>query len=88
VREGDLEIIAEGTKLTIHGLRQADVPGMERCLYRERQVGRFARAIALPESFDPNRATATLRLGILEITLPKDRTAAVKKKAVIVCKGD
>ncbi len=79
VEGGDLEIIAEGSGLTIRGHREADGPGDERCLYCERPVGRFVRAIALPASFDATRVEATLKLGILEITLPKDRTIEVKK---------
>ena len=88
VKEGDLEIIAEGSGLTIHGHREADGPGDERCLYCERPVGRFARTIALPERFEANRVQATLKLGTLEITLPKDRTVAVKKVAVVVYTGE
>ena len=88
VKEGDLEIIAEGSGLTIHGHREADGPGDERCLYCERPVGRFVRAIALPASFDVTRVEATLKLGVLEITLPKDRTVEVKKVRVMVCKTE
>jgi HSP20 family protein len=87
VKDGNLEIIAEGNGLTIQGQRESDGPG-ERCLYCERSVGRFARTIALPASFDANRVEATLNLGILQITLPKDRTVAVKKVAVVVYKGE
>ena len=87
VKDGSLEIIAEGNGLTIQGQREADGPD-ERCLYCERAVGRFARTIALPGSFDANRVEATLKRGILQITLPKDRTVAVKKVAVMVYKGE
>ena len=88
VKEGDLEIIAEGSGFTIRGHREADGPGDERCLYCERPVGRFVRAIALPASFDVTRVEATLKLGVLEITLPKDRTVEVKKVRVMVCKTE
>ena len=84
VKDGDLEIIAEGSKLIIQGYREAGGPGDERCLQCERSAGRFARAIALPASFDATRVKATLKLGILEITLPKDRTVAVNKVAIMV----
>jgi HSP20 family molecular chaperone IbpA len=51
-------------------------------------VGPFSRAIALPEGVDANRVEVTLKLGILEITIPEDRTVAVKKVAVMVCKAE
>ena len=57
-------------------------------MYCERPVGRFVRAIALPASFDVTRVEATLKLGVLEITLPKDRTVEVKKVRVMVCKTE
>lgn len=88
VKEGDLEIIAEGSEITIRGQREASGPRDERYLSCERPIGRFARTIELPESVDADRVEATLKLGVLEITLPKDRTAAVKKVAVMVRKGE
>jgi HSP20 family molecular chaperone IbpA len=42
-------------------------------------VGRFVRTIVLPAGFDATRVEATLKLGILEITLPKDGTVEAKK---------
>ena len=60
----------------------------ERYLYCERSAGRFARTLELPDSVDADRVEATLKLGALEITLPKERTTAVKKAVVIVCKGE
>ena len=86
-KEGDLEIIAEGSTLTIRGQREADGPRNEGG-YCERPVGRFARTIELPERVDADRVDATLKLGILEITLPKDRTAAVKKVAITLDEGE
>ncbi len=88
VKEGDLEIIAEGSTLTIRGQREADGRRNERYLYCERPVGRFARTIELPERVDADRVEATLKLGILEITLPRDRTAAVKKVAITLDEGE
>ena len=88
VKGGDLEIIADGSTLTIRGQREADGRRGERYLYCERPVGRFARTMELPESIDVDRVEATLKLGILEITLPKGRTAGVRKVAVLVCKGE
>jgi len=88
VKEGDLEIIAEGSMLTIRGQREADGPRDERYLFCERPIGRFARTIELPERVDADHVRATLKQGVLEITLPKNRTAAIKKVAVTLGEGE
>ncbi len=88
VKERDLNITAEGSTLTIRGQREADGPRDERYLYCERPVGRFARAIELPESVDADYVKATLKQGVLEITLPKNKAAAVKKVAVTLGEGE
>ncbi len=87
VQEGDLNITVEGRTLTIRGQREADGPRDESYLYCERPVGRFARTIELPESVDADYVKATLKQGVLEITLPKNKTAAVKKVAVPLGEG-
>ena len=88
VQEGDLNITAEGSTLTIRGQREADGPRDERYLYCERPVGRVARTIELPESIDADYVKATLKQGVLEITLPKNKAAAVKKVSVTLDEGE
>ena len=87
IQEGDLNIDVEGSTLTIRGQRGADGPRDERYLYCERPVGRFARTIELPESVDADSVQATLKQGVLEIMLPKNKVAAVKKVAVTLGEG-
>ncbi len=82
VREEDLEITAEGSTLTIGGRRDASVSRDECSLCCERPAGRFARTMELPEGVDPDRVKATLKLGVLEITVPKSKATAAKRVAV------
>ncbi len=86
VKEGGLEIIVGGSTLTIRGQREVDGRRDERYLYCERPIGHFARTIEVSESVDGDRVEATLKLGILEITLPKAETAVVKKRVVTLSK--
>ncbi len=80
----NLDVSAEGDALTISGLREVDYPEDAVCLSCERSVGRFARRIELPKSADLRRVTATLRNGVLEITVPKDQKETIEKVAVRV----
>ncbi len=79
VREEDLEITIEGSVLSICGKRPADETEGENCLGRERPIGRFLRAIDLPAGVEAAGVKATLRHGVLEITLPKSKTEGAKK---------
>jgi HSP20 family protein len=87
VLEGDLNIAVEGSTLTIRGQREADGPRDESYLYCERPVGRFARTIELPESVDADCVRATLKQGVLEIALPKNKAATAKKVAITLGEG-
>lgn len=51
---------------------------------RERSYGEFTRTIALPVGADTKKAKATLKNGILEITLPKKEEAKPKEIKVAV----
>jgi HSP20 family protein len=51
---------------------------------RERSYGEFTRTIALPVGVDTEKAKATLKNGILEITLPKKEEAKPKEIKVEV----
>ena len=74
VNESQLQVeIDEGT-LTVRGERRDDrahEPGQRRS---EFHYGRFTRRIPLPDGIDKNGARATLRAGVLEITIPLHRS--------------
>lgn len=69
--EKDLEISVEQSSLTIRGERTIDVPEGYSVHRQERGNRSFARSFTLPCRVDAERATANLKNGILEMTLPK-----------------
>jgi HSP20 family protein len=84
VVDESLDVTVEGSTLTIRGERTpAEVDG-EGYVCCERPVGRFVRAIELPEQVDVDHVQAVLSRGVLEVTLPKAKATAVKKVAVTV----
>jgi HSP20 family protein len=46
---------------------------------REFRYGAFSRTIALPAAVQADKATAQLKDGVLEITIPKSEKAKVKE---------
>ena len=80
VTEKDIEIIAEGDTIKIVGERKQpqEVPP-ENYIHQECYWGKFSRIIILPEPFDEEKITATLKNGILTIKLPKLRKKEPKK---------
>lgn len=74
-----IEILAAGRELTIKGERkdpqEADV------LYhrRERGVGAFTRVLRLPADVDTQKVEASLKAGVLTLTLPKAEAAKLRK---------
>ena len=74
----DLEIAIEGRQLTIAGKRETGKEEeKEKVLYSERRSNQLYRCIELPAEVDSEQSTATLRGGVIELTLPK--IAAAKK---------
>ncbi|MEZ6234815.1 MAG: Hsp20/alpha crystallin family protein [Phycisphaerales bacterium] len=69
-RMDDIEILATEDTLTLRGTRQITTPENASVLRAERAVGAFERTISLPVAIDMDRVGATLRDGVLHITLP------------------
>ena len=79
----DLEIYVSGdNQLGIKGAR--DVPEYEKASWhrRERTYGQFTRAVNLPCPVDEDNVHASLKHGILTVTLPK--VAATKPRRIEV----
>jgi HSP20 family protein len=70
-RQEDIDIQIERRTITIRGSRQTEVPQGYVAHRRERGAMDVARAYTLPCRIDPNGASATLRNGVLQLTLPK-----------------
>jgi HSP20 family protein len=78
----DLEVSIEPTRLTIAGKRETTTKeDKENVLYSECRANQLYRSVPLPVEVNAEKATATLKQGILELTLPK---ATSPKKVKIV----
>lgn len=69
--EKELDISLEQSSLTIRGKRETDVPEGYSVHRQERGTLAFARSFTLPCRVDAEKVTATLKNGVLEMTLPK-----------------
>jgi HSP20 family protein len=77
----DLNISLEPRRLAITGERETkEERKTEKKLYSERCVDQIFRVIDLPAEVNPEKATATLKDGILQLAMPKT-TAARNIKA-------
>ena len=74
-----LDIQTMGRNVTISGERQIDIDPNAKYHRRERESGRFSRAIALPGDIDRDKVSATLKNGVLELTIPKAQAAKPRK---------
>ncbi|MFO0837021.1 MAG: Hsp20/alpha crystallin family protein [Phycisphaerae bacterium] len=77
----DLEILVTGNELTIKGKREQPA-GDATYHRRERVTGEFIRVLTLPSDVDAERVEATLRDGVLSITLPKAAASRARKITV------
>ncbi len=81
VREEDLEVTVQGKELVIQGCRNPE-PGQEGPWHGERGFGSFTRKVQLPEPVDSNRVEATLKSGVLTLTVPKWQLLTPRKVRV------
>jgi HSP20 family protein len=80
-----IEVSVAGDLLTLKGVRQVTVPENATALRRERGIGQFERAVSLPCPVQADRVEASLRQGVLTITLPK--TAELQPRRIAVKTG-
>lgn len=81
----DINISVEQSSLTIRGERKEELPEGYSVHRQERGNIAFARTIALPSAVDAGKVEATLRNGILELTLPKAAEAMPREIHVKAC---
>jgi HSP20 family protein len=70
----DVTISAQGNTLTISGETKRSTPEGRREVSRESSYGRFERSFGFDTPVEADKAEATFRDGILEVTLPKAET--------------
>jgi len=80
VREEDVEVTVHNSMLFIRGERRPEEG--RRYLYNGRSFGRFERVMTLPEAVKTDDVQATLKDGILFLSLPKSPEAKPKKIAL------
>ncbi len=72
VAPGDMEVTVEEGVLTIRGEKRSERREEEKGrTYSERFFGSFERRIAIPQTVDAERISASLKDGVLEVVLPK-----------------
>lgn len=78
----DIQITLNQDVLTISGERQVTVPEGYSVHRQERPAVRFSRSFALPCRVNPDCATASVKDGILTVTLEKSADAMPRQIAV------
>ncbi len=72
LRAEDVDVRLEENVLTLRGERKPDAaPGEEEFYRIERPVGRFERAVALPQAIRGEECTAEFAGGVLTVRVPK-----------------
>jgi HSP20 family protein len=80
--EKDLSLTLDDGTLTLSGERKSDAPQGYSVHRQERGSARFARSIALPIKVDSEKTTATIKDGVLTVTLAKSPDAQPRQIAV------
>jgi HSP20 family protein len=80
----DVQLSIHQDVLTLSGERKSDVPEGYYVHRQERAPVKFARSITLPCKVDPEKSSATLKDGVLTVTLNKAPEAQPRQIAVKV----
>jgi HSP20 family protein len=73
--QNDVELTIDEKTLSLKGERRDNVPEGYSVHRKERAAYRFARSFALPAKIDPDQVEASLKHGVLTVTLPKAKEA-------------
>lgn len=82
LKKEDLSVKIQGNYLEISGTRTSDAPEGFKTHKSERGIGSFSRSFTLPADVDAGKTSATLKDGVLYLTLPKSEAAKPKKITV------
>ncbi len=80
----ELDITVSGNNLTLSGERKI-IPENSSAKYhrREREAGKFSRAVSLQGPLDQEHVTASLKNGVLKVVVPKAEEAKPKKISIL-----
>ncbi|MFH2092889.1 MAG: Hsp20/alpha crystallin family protein [Pseudomonadota bacterium] len=79
IAKEDLNLKIQGNYLELSGSRSINTPEGYKVHRTERTPGSFLRSFTLPSDVDADRVEATLKEGILRLTLPKSEAAKPKQ---------
>ena len=82
LEKDDLNVKIQGNYLEITGERGSDTPEGYKIHKTERGVGPFSRSLTLPADVDATKVEATLKNGVIYLTLPKHEAAKPKKISI------
>ncbi len=84
IKKEELDITVSGNNLTLSGERKimAENNGA-RYHRREREAGKFSRAVSLQGPLDAEHVTASLKHGILKVVIPKAEEAKPRKISIL-----
>lgn len=81
----DIDVSLNKDALTIRGEKKEEKEQKGKDYYRmERSYGSFSRTIPLPVEIDTEKADASFKKGVLNITLPKTSKSVVETKKIAV----
>jgi HSP20 family protein len=83
ISEKDVQLSIHQDVLSLSGERKSDVPQGYFVHRQERAPVRFARSFTLPCKVDPEKSTATVKNGVLTVTLAKAVEAKPRQIAVM-----
>lgn len=78
----DLDVKIQGNYLEISGKREVEIPNGYRANRNERGSASFTRSLTLPSEVDSSRVSATLKDGLLVLTLPKSEAAKPRQISI------
>jgi len=85
MEKDDIELSMEGDRLVVRGEKKEQKEYREGDLYRsERYFGRFTREVPLPCEVDWEKAEATFKNGVLNVSLPKTEEARRRHKKIAI----
>lgn len=87
VKLEDIEVLVKGRELTVKGERKPTENDQFAFHRRERAFGSFRRVVHLSKDIDADKVSASLKDGVLTLTLPKAQTARARKVEVKCLKG-
>lgn len=82
VDEKTIDITLEKNILSIKGIVECEFPPDHALTYAEYEIGDYQRVFTLSDEVDRDGIKATVKNGVLRLTLPKSRAAKTKKITV------